>query len=93
MNGLIGIDLEALRNFIGVLQSFNNELEANWGRLDGTWKILSESWRDLKMEEFSSAVGWEEVRRQMRRYLDASDSYKRFLVGLEEAGTAYQNIH
>lgn len=93
MNGLIGIDLEALRNFIGAMQTFNGELEANWGRLDGTWRALSDSWRDLKMEEFSNTVGWEDVRKRMQGYLDVSDTYKRFLNGLEQAGTIYHDIH
>lgn len=93
MNGVINVDVESLRIFIAALRKFNGDLEAGWGQLDSRWRALSDTWNDQKIAEFTDAVGWEDVRRRMRGYLDLSDTYLHFLQRLEEAGTSWHDVH
>jgi hypothetical protein len=83
------IDVEALRNFIGTLQGFNSKLETDWGQLKSRWQMSSESWRDRKKDQFTDAVGWDEVIRMMEGYLSTSQQYTDFLKRLEARAQDY----
>ncbi len=83
------IDVEALRDFIGTLKSFNSKLEADWGQLNSRWQASSDSWRDKKKDQFTEGVGWDEVIRMMEGYLSTSEQYTNFLQRLEQRASAY----
>ena len=89
MSSMIDIDLEALEYFISTLQSFNGELETKWGTLKSRWQASSDSWRDVKKDQFTGAVGWDEVINTMEGYLATSEQYTGFLKRLHEHGKAF----
>lgn len=91
MSQNININLDDLESFIGVLQQFNRDLETNWSRLKARWVETSDSWRDVKKDQFTNAVGWDEVIRTMEAYQATSDSHVDFLKRLYERGDAYRN--
>lgn len=80
----LDIDVEALESFIAALRQFNNDLESNWAHLNDRWMQSSESWRDVKKDQFTGAVGWDEVIRMMQGYLQTSEQYTNFLQRLDE---------
>lgn len=83
------VDVDALFHFISTLKSFNSELESRWSALKSSWQASSESWRDIKKEQFTGAVGWDEVVRMMEGYLSTSENYTSYLQGLHERASAY----
>jgi|APSaa5957512622_1039677.scaffolds.fasta_scaffold05938_4 hypothetical protein len=89
MSDRADINVEDLRSFIGALQSFNGKLEGDWGQLKSRWQASSESWRDSKKDQFTDAVGWDEVIRMMEGYLSTSEQYANFLKRLEQRATDY----
>lgn len=89
MSERLDIDSDALRAFIASLKTFNQQFEAEWGRLESRWQASSETWRDAKKDQFTSQVGWEDVERQMRNYLNTSEQYTNFLVRLQERAQGY----
>jgi hypothetical protein len=89
MSERANIDVEALRHFIGTLQSFNSKLETDWGQLKSRWQASSDGWRDKKKDQFTDAVGWDEVIRMMEGYLSSSQQYADFLKKLEGKASDY----
>lgn len=88
-SNMVDIDVEALRYFIGTLREFNNELETRWSTLKSRWQASSDSWRDIKKDQFTGGVGWDEVIRMMEGYLSTSEQYTIFLQRLEERASSY----
>jgi hypothetical protein len=89
MSDRADIDVEALTYFIGTLQSFNSKLETDWRQLKSRWQASSDSWRDAKKDQFTEAVGWDEVIRMMEGYLATSEQYSNFLKKLEQRARDY----
>jgi hypothetical protein len=89
MSSLANIDVEALRYFISTLQSFNSDLDSKWGTLKSRWQASSDSWRDIKKDQFTGAVGWDDVIKMMEGYLATSEQYTTFLKRLEERAQSY----
>ena len=92
MSSLANINVEALRFFIGTLQDFNSELESNWGSLNSRWQAASDTWQDVKKDQFTGTVGWDDVIKMMEKYLSTSEEYANFLKRLEERATAYLDV-
>jgi hypothetical protein len=89
MPEIADIDVEALDSFIQALRGFNSDLEGRWSNLKGRWNASSESWRDVKKDQFTSAVGWDEVIRMMEGYLSTAEQYTNFLIRLSEKAHSY----
>lgn len=89
MSDHLSIDSQSLADFISALRSFNSQFEAEWSRLETRWAASSETWRDIKKDQFTSQVGWDEVERQMRNYLSTAEQYSNFLIRLYERARDY----
>jgi len=85
------INLADLQAFITSLRDFNAELEGRWANLMARWNSSSESWRDIKKDQFTGAVGWDEVIKTMENYNSTSEQYTNFLIRLHEKGEDYLN--
>jgi len=72
------VDPDELERFARELKQYNDYVRERTGRLHSQFRQLEETWRDQEHHKF--AEEFERTRRQVDRFLKASDPYVPFLL-------------